>query len=375
MRITRLHRSAIAVAALLVSLAAPGGAQRVEAHAASAAADTIPDRAWLEIHFVDVGQGDGIWIHTWDDSIPGNGRFDGRNIVIDGGPIASDARNPFLAYLRKHAPPDATIDALILTHPHDDHYPGALGVLRHYEVCDYYDPGYPKAGAGYARFLDAARSGHCRGAATSTHVGREQFGHPDWGSELEVEFLYSWPGSPEGLGRGNTLENNASIVMKLTYGTQSFLFMGDAEGKDRADSPAEPRYAEARMLGDPAVASRLRATLLKVAHHGSESSSTLPFIDAVDPSIVIVMSGRKNFNGTFLPDESTLQRYCDHNPAVRIYRTDQDDEAEHRTTATDADGDDIVVRTNGKQTVVQAYSAGRPFTPPACVPSAVRPPS
>src|ERR1700743_3531384 len=64
--------------------------------------DTIPDDAWLEIHMVDVGQGDGIWIHTFDDGIAGNHRFDGRNIIIDGGPVGSDAKNPFLAYLQEH---------------------------------------------------------------------------------------------------------------------------------------------------------------------------------------------------------------------------------------------------------------------------------
>jgi len=66
-------------------------------------------------------------------------------------------------------------------------------------------------------------------------MGRAQFGTPDWGSELVAEFLYSYPGSPTGLGSGNTLENNASIVLKLTYGNISFLFMGDAEGKNRSE--------------------------------------------------------------------------------------------------------------------------------------------
>jgi competence protein ComEC len=166
----------------------------------------------------------------------------------------------------------------------------------------------------------------------------------------------------------NTRTNNASLVMKLTYGTQSFLFMGDAEGKERADSPDTPRYAEARMLADPVVAGKLKSTVLKVAHHGSESSSTMPFIRAVDADIVIVSSGRKNFNGPFLPDRSTLQRYCTHKPTTRIYRTDQNDEAEGRTTANDADGDHIVIRTNGKTTIVEARENGHPFAVTACTP-------
>ncbi len=100
--------------------------------------------------------------------------------------------------------------------------------------------------------------------------------------------------------------------------------MGDAEGKERGDSPATPKYAEARLLSGGAD---LASTVLKIAHHGSETSSTLPFINAVNPDYVIVQSGRKCFNGTHLPDMSTLQRYCAHNPNVRIYRTDEGDAA------------------------------------------------
>lgn len=327
----------------------------------------IPDDAWLEIHIVDVGQGDGIWIHTFDDGIPGNGRFEGKNIVIDGGPNASDAKNLFLKYMQATAHQGALIDALIMTHPHVDHFPGARGIVRHFDVCDYYDPGYPKEGTLYPQFVDEVRNAHCGDHKPAMHMGREQFGQPDWGSDVGVEFLYSWPGSPAGLGNGNTVENNASIVLKITYGSQSILFMGDAEGKDRADAPDVPKYAEARLLAD-AGAAKLKSTVLKIAHHGSETSSTLPFIRAVDPSVVIVSSGRKSFSGTHLPDASTLRRYCDHNPVIRIYRTDQDDEAEGRTTATDADGDHILIRMNGRQTVVQALSNGRPFVPTACSP-------
>ncbi len=328
---------------------------------------TDRDDAWLEIHVVDVGQGDGIWIHTFDDNVPGNGRYEGRNIVIDGGPDASDARNAFLRYLRAGAYEGAVIDALIITHPHDDHYPGAEGILRHFDVREFYDSGYPKDGVKWARFralVDAEQAG---GHPIIEHIGRANLGTPDWGSELTVRFIYAYSGTPAGLGSGNTLENNASIVMRIEYGTQSILFMGDAEGKDRNGPADQPKYAERLMLESPGPAA-LRSTVLKIAHHGSESSSTEPFIAAVDPQIVIVSSGRKSFGGTFLPDSSTLRRYCVHNPAIRIYRTDQDDAGEGRTTATDADGDDVIVRTNGKITTVEAYSSGHRITPTSCLP-------
>jgi competence protein ComEC len=327
-----------------------------------------PDRddAWLEVHVVDVGQGDGIWIHTFDDNIPGNGRYEGYNIIIDGGPDASDAKNELLRYVLPRAHERAVIDALIISHPHDDHYPGAEGILRHFEVREFYDSGYPKEGTRWKRFRALVDSEKFEGQPTVEHVGRDNFGTPNWGSELRVRFLYAYPGSSAGLGRESTLENNASIVIRLEYGSQSILFMGDAEGKERDDSPDTPQYAELFLL-DSVGPAALRSTVLKIAHHGSETSSTLPFIEAVDPDYVVVSSGRRSYGGTFLPDASTLKRYCTHKPTTRIYRTDQDDEAERRSVVTDADGDNIIISTNGKESRIQAYSAGSPITSTTCV--------
>jgi competence protein ComEC len=97
------------------------------------------------------------------------------------------------------------------------------------------------------------------------------------------------------LGSGNTAENNASIVLRLQYGEHVFLFMGGAEGKDRGDSASTPRYVEKVLLDG--VPDRLKATVLKIAHHGSETSSTTPFIQAVDPEIVVCSIGSPPFRG------------------------------------------------------------------------------
>jgi competence protein ComEC len=168
-----------------------------------------------------------------------------------------------------------------------------------------------------------------------------------------------------GLGAGNTLENNASIVLRLVYGGHSFLFMGDAEGKDRDDTADRPRYVE-KILLETVPPDRLKSTVLKLGHHGSETSSTLPFLRAVDPEIVLVSSGRKRFGRTFIPDASTLARYCAYNPSVRIYRTDQDDAAEGRDTRNDADGDHVVLRSNGTVLQVKARSGGRAVVRAGC---------
>lgn len=328
------------------------------------AAPAAPDsERWLEVHFVDIGQGDGIWIRTADDGVRDNGRFEGRSIVIDGGPDASDGKNAFYMYMSALVPARTPIDAMIITHPHDDHYPGAKGLLAHYPVRDFYDSGYPKTGPKWAAFMADVQQASTNGARL--HIGRSNFGTFDWGSELQAEVLHAWPGAgnDSDLGSGSTLENNASVVLKLTYGQHSFLFMGDAEGKERADSPATPQFAEARLLTNPA---KLKATVLKIAHHGSETSSTLPFIEAVDPDYVVVSSGRKVFGSVHLPDATTLRRYCVHKASTRILRTDQDDEEEGRTTATDADDDHIVIKTNGTRMIVETYSNGRRIDVEAC---------
>jgi competence protein ComEC len=328
----------------------------------------IPSDAFLEVHFVDVGQGDAIWIATHDDDVQGNGVFEGRNIIIDGGPNSADHSNALFAYLQEQAHHDANVDTLIVTHPHDDHYRGAETILRHFEVAQYYDPGFERDGAAYAAFLEAAEAETIDGQPSDVMRGRDNFAPLDWGNELTGEFLYSYPGIPASLGSGGTLINNASIVLRLEYGDHVFLFMGDAEGKDRHDSPQTSRYVE-KILIDTVPADRLRATVLKIGHHGSETSSTRDFIDAVSPEIVVAQSGRRVFSGTFIPDTSTLRRYCCADPATRIYRTDQDDEADGLTAANDSDADHVVIRTNGTELEVEAFEGGQPFSVGACQPA------
>jgi competence protein ComEC len=306
------------------------------------------DTAFLTIHFVDVGQGDAIWIQTFDDKIDGNGIYEGYAILIDGGPYSADATNPLLPYMEKQGHHGADIEALIITHPHDDHFSGAETISRHFSINNYYDPGYPSTVASYKTFLKNMKGTAAHpGRARSAHIGIANFGELNWGRELKVEVLYAWRGDPDNkLGSGNTEVNNASIVLRVQYGDHVFLFMGDAEGKERDDDPDEARYVEKILL--ETVPDKLKATVLKIAHHGSETSSTLPFIRAVDPEVLIIQSGRKSFGGTFIPDASTLQRYCDHNSNIKIYRTDLGDEAAGFTGRQAVDGDHVILKSNGK---------------------------
>lgn len=244
-----------------------------------------------------------------------------------------------MEYINSQAYHLAILDALIVTHPHSDHYYGSEFLTRHFEVEDYYDRGFPKGG-NFKKFIEAFQKPEIK--VNNVHRTPGQTPSLDWGSELTAEFLYSWQNDSSDLSSGSTLENNTSMVLKITYGSQSFIFMGDAEGKDRTDPPSPPRYVEKILTeGNADIAS----TVLKIAHHGSETSSTTEFIEKVNPDYVIVQSGRKCYSGTHIPDMSTLLRYCSHNPAVKIYRTDEGDAGLATNAA--VNGDHIVLRTNG----------------------------
>ena len=202
-------------------------------------------------------------------------------------------------YLEARAHHNAVVDTLILTHPHDDHYPGAEGIARHFEIRNYYDPGFPKGGSEYPAFLNEVRNASVNGHPIKVMLGKQTFEPFSWGQEVRAEILYAYPGIPDGLGSDSTLENNASIVFRLGYGNHSFLFMGDGEGKDRDDLPDTAQFIEKFLLDT--VPQKLKATVLKIAHHGSETSSTLPFIQAVDPEIAVsVPEGESSRTGSCL---------------------------------------------------------------------------
>lgn len=310
----------------------------------SAVADGQDWNNYLRVSFIDVGQGDAILIQTPDG--PNGGP--GKSILIDGGPDKG-SKNRTLSYLESFGLARGTIlDYVILTHPHDDHDKGLLDILDVYQVRTIIDPGIRGNGT-YNDFVEKAEDETANGQP-STYIRLRQRPNPllDWGSGIEAQILWNDRANVEGLGRGGTRTNNSSVVIRMVFGDFSFLLTGDAEGKARNQPETTIRYLE-KVLVDTSP-DLLCATVLKVAHHGIETSSTLPFIRAVQPQVAVVQSGRRRvFGRARLPDQSVLNRYYREFPGVEIVRTDLMDTEERRTAANDEDGDDIFMFSDGSE--------------------------
>jgi beta-lactamase superfamily II metal-dependent hydrolase len=179
----------------------------------------------------------------------------------------------------------------------------------------------------------------------------------DFGAGVRARLLHVDSASLKDMGSGNTRENNASTVVRLEFGAFSFLLMGDAEGKNREQSADTTRFVEKALLATFPPA-ELRSDVLKAAHHGSETGSTVSFLKVVQPRLVVIMSGRRAYNGRNIPDEAVIERYGEVNPDVVVVRTDENDEAEGRTVKDDQDGDDVYLRTDGK--TLRVYQASGP---------------
>jgi len=320
--------------------------------------------AYLRVSFIDVGQGDAVWLRgpERDDGTPGG------NIIIDGGPDRG-MRNRLVKYLQAQAyglAKGTAIDCIIATHPHDDHYPGLMDVLAEYEVRQIVDSGYPKertSPSGEPSRFELFRQAALRERAdgrSSRFIELRQTGDRQLRcGNLDARVIYADSANAAEMGSGNTRENNASTVIQVKFGAFTFLFMGDAEGKERGDPATTTKFVERVLLerakSDPGL---LRADVLKVGHHGSETGSSLAFIRAVQPAIIVIMSGRKQFNGAFLPDAAVLERYRRENSRLVILRTDEDDQREGHDTTDDQDGDDAYMYTDGE--TLKAFRAVGP---------------
>ncbi len=227
----------------------------------------------FNIHFIDVGQADAALVEC-----------DGHYMLIDGGNKADS--NVIYSVLKNAAVP--YLDIIVGTHAHEDHIGGLPGALN-YTTADLilcpvtsYDS---DAFEDFAKYAEKSGNGIVVPSAGTTY---------SLGSAT-VTIL--------GLNAGSDT-NDSSIVLRIDYGANSFLFTGDAE-----------REAEQAILGSGV---NLDTTVLKVGHHGSDSSTTYPFLREIMPKYAVISVGEDNSYGH--PTEDTLSRLRDAD--VTVFRTD-----------------------------------------------------
>lgn len=244
----------------------------------------------LRVRALDVGQGDSLLV-----DLPG-----GQTILVDGGgfmgsPVDTGTRVvlPVLRAIRR-----SKVDIVILSHPHPDHFGGLASTLPSIEVGEFWDTGQGEdhgAGPVYRRLLANLRDRNIPIRRPDTLCGKHSVG----GATIEV--LSPCPGFVP-----DESANDNSFVVKIQYGKRSALLVGDAEHE------AEKTLLER----DP---SALKADLLKIGHHGSRTSTTQAFLEAVSPSVAFVCSGVRNRYGH--PDPGVLNRL--QSRGVTIARTDR----------------------------------------------------
>lgn len=212
----------------------------------------------LSVNFLDVGQGSAIFIQT-----PYH-----QNILIDGGDV--DAK--VLRQLPKFMPfYDRSIDLIIVTHPHDDHVGGLVKVLQRYKVYKIIYNGLSYNSPTYEEFLQTVQDHNI----PLVIADKQQIIH--LGSDLQLEILYPFTSL---VGKQIDNWNNTSIVSRLVYKNNKFLFTGDIENA-----------VEEKLISQDI---NIQADVMLAAHHGSDTSNTLEFLQTVQPSFSVIQCGLDN---------------------------------------------------------------------------------
>lgn len=232
----------------------------------------------LEVHFLNIGQGDSIFIET-----PNK-----KQVLIDGGPDKT-----VLERLNQAMPfYDRKIDLLILTHPDGDHVTGLVDVIGYYQIGHILTSGFERDTAIYHKWRELIDEKNI--SLTIAQAGQKVVLDED----IVLEIL--WPEQPL---IGIKSANNASVVGRLIYGQLEFLLTGDIEKK------IENILLERNW--------NLESDILKVPHHGSKTSSSYNFVKAINSTVAIISVGEDNSYKH--PHEDVLERLN----KMAVFRTDK----------------------------------------------------
>ncbi len=252
----------------------------------------------LTVTFLDCGQGDAIVLHT-----PGNKTYlidTGPNDLEHGGNFDAGKMVvvPFLNARRTNS-----LDGILISHPHLDHYGGTFAVIRAFAIKELIDAGALTAAPPYLRLLKEAELRNIKYRVVKTGDIL------DWDPEIKAEVL--WPAKKGAEKKSKKKKrdglNDQSIVLKITHGKNTFLFPGDAEKEAESEL--------VRIYGH-----ELLSKVLKAPHHGSKTSSTDEFLDAVNPQLAVISCGRRN--RYHHPFPAVLERLEERK--ISFYRTDAD---------------------------------------------------
>lgn len=211
----------------------------------------------LEVSFLDAGQGDAIFIRTPS----------GQNILVDGG---ASAQAISLQLGRRLPFWDRELDLIVATQPHADHLTGLVEVLRRYKVKQVLEPGVDYDSPIYREWRELLKSQ--RIPTVKAQAG--QIFQID-GGEIQLEVLN--PPVARLQGTASDIDNNG-VVLRLSRGEISFLLTADVFAE-----------AEQELL---LTGAKVKSTILKVAHHGSRTSTSPAFLGAVSPQVAVISSGK-----------------------------------------------------------------------------------
>lgn len=228
----------------------------------------------VEIHFIDVGQGDSILIQT----------DTGKSVLIDGGDRSEGST--VVKYLKRAGVKQ--IDLMVSTHPHADHIGGLDDVLQAFSVKQVLDAGIPYSSSTFEEYLELIMK------------KKIPFDTPETAKEYNVDGVLFKILGPK---RVHDETNDNSVVVKMIFDEFSALFTGDLEGEGEKDL----------------ILTNLNSTLLKVGHHGSKTSTGDLFLVKVKPQLAVISVGKGNKYDH--PANETLKKL--NQQGISIYRTDE----------------------------------------------------
>ena len=237
---------------------------------------TTPASGTLSVHYLDVGQGDSIFIE-----LPNK-----KCMLIDAGEnMYGKSITEYINNLGY-----TNIDYLVATHPHADHIGSMAYVVNHNDIGEIYMPKVATTTKTYEKLLTAISDKGLKVKSAKAGMNIVDDG------DFSIDIL-----APVTIEEDDL--NDCSIILKMNYKGDSFLFLGDAEKKELETVTAD-----------------MSAEVLKVGHHGSRTSTTKALLEEVNPKYAVISLGKDNSYGH--PHKSTLELLDEFN--VETYRTDQD---------------------------------------------------